>query len=93
MMMMNKPEVVRPIPKRVSEQYYHEAHQEGLNFDETNQGVMLAHEWHRRWTQQEEMNHTTPDHDFYDDIEQTLLPEDNDDLILILIVKEQRIHH
>jgi len=58
--------VVRPIPKRISEQFYNEAFQDGLTLQETNQAVVLAHEWHRRWTQQEEANHTMPDRDFYE---------------------------
>ncbi|KAG7352113.1 plastid lipid-associated PAP/fibrillin family protein [Nitzschia inconspicua] len=59
--------VLRPIPKRASEQYYTQAHECGLNLQETNQAVVMAHEWHRRWTQQEEANHTTPHQDFYHD--------------------------
>ncbi|KAL3924198.1 MAG: hypothetical protein SGILL_001189 [Bacillariaceae sp.] len=58
--------VLRPIPKRVTEQFYHQAHETGLTLQETNQAAVMAHEWHRRWTQQEEVNHTMPhDQDFY----------------------------
>jgi hypothetical protein len=58
--------VLRPIPKRMSEQYYQQAYQHGLTLQETNQAAIIAHEWHRKWTQQDEQDHTTPDADFYD---------------------------
>ena len=61
--MMN---VVRPIPKRISTQYYEQAHREGLTLNETNQAAMMAHDWHRKWTYQDEQNHTMPDKDFYE---------------------------
>jgi hypothetical protein len=57
--------VLRPIHKRMSEQFYNQAYQGGLTLRETNQATVMAHEWHRRWTQQEEVNHTTPHQDFY----------------------------
>lgn len=57
--------VVRPIPKRASDRYYNEAHREGLTLDETNRAAMLAHDWHRKWTRQDEANHTMPEEDFY----------------------------
>lgn len=57
--------VLRSIPKRMSDQYYNQAYQGGLTLQETNQAAVMAHEWHRRWTQQEEVNHTTPHQDFY----------------------------
>jgi hypothetical protein len=63
--------VLRPIPKRITEQYYHEAHQGGLTLQDTNQAAVLAHEWHRRWTQQEEVNHTMPGQDFYAPMQST----------------------
>ncbi len=58
--------VIRPIPKRVSEQFYNEAYEGGLKMLETSQATMLAHEWHRKWTQQDENNHTMPEQDFYE---------------------------
>jgi hypothetical protein len=58
--------VLRPIPKRITEQFYNEAFQEGLTLQETSKAAMLANEWHRRWTQQEEANHTMPENDFYE---------------------------
>lgn len=58
--------VVTPIPKRVSEQFYNEAFEGGLTLNETSQATMLAHDWHRKWTQQDENNHTTPEKDFYE---------------------------
>jgi hypothetical protein len=57
--------VVRPIPKRASEQYYQQAYESGLALQDTNEAAMLAHDWHRKWTQQDERDHTTPDADFY----------------------------
>jgi len=58
--------VVRPIPQRVSEQFYREAFESGLNLQETSNAAALANDWHRKWTQQDEQNHTTPEADFYD---------------------------
>lgn len=57
--------VVRPIPQRISEQFYNEAFEEGLTLKETGEAAALASDWHRKWTQQDEQNHTTPDADFY----------------------------
>lgn len=58
-------QVVRPIPKRATEQYYEEAFKDGLTLKETSEAAALAHDWHRRWTHQDEQNHTTPDANFY----------------------------
>jgi hypothetical protein len=58
--------VVRPIPHRINEQFYNEAFEEGLTMTETSAAAVLAHDWHRKWTQQDEQNHTMPDADFYD---------------------------
>ena len=58
--------VVRPIPKRATEQFYDEAYEEGHDMDDTHEAVMVAHEWHRRWTQQDEEGHTMPNEDFYE---------------------------
>jgi len=57
--------VIRPIPHRVSEQFYQEAFEEGLNLKDTSEAAALANDWHRKWTQQDEQNHTTPHADFY----------------------------
>jgi hypothetical protein len=57
--------VVRPIPQRISDQFYNEAFENGLTMQETNNAAVMAHDWHRRWTQQDEVNHTMPDEDFY----------------------------
>lgn len=56
---------VRPIPQRVSEQFYNEAFQEKIPMHQTNEAAAMAHDWHRRWTHQDEQNHTMPDEDFY----------------------------
>jgi hypothetical protein len=58
--------VVRPIPQRATEQFYNEAYEEGHNMKDTHDAVMIAHEWHRRWTQQDEEGHTMPHQDFYE---------------------------
>jgi hypothetical protein len=57
--------VVRPIPQRISEQFYNEAFQKGVTMQETSEAVVMAHDWHRKWTQQDEADHTMPDQDFY----------------------------
>lgn len=57
--------VVRPIPQRISEQFYEEAFEQGMNLKETSDAAALAHDWHRKWTHQDEQNHTTPNADFY----------------------------
>ena len=57
--------VVRPVPRRVTQQFYDEAYQEGLSIEETRKAAMVAQDWHRKWTQQDEKGHTTPNHDFY----------------------------
>lgn len=57
--------IIRPIPKRISAKFYDEAHRKGLTLHETNQAAMMAHDWHRKWTQQDETNHTMPEQDFY----------------------------
>ena len=57
--------IVRPIPNRISTQYYDEAHRKGLTFNETSQAAIIAQDWHRKWTYQDEENHTMPEKDFY----------------------------
>ena len=57
--------VVRPVPKRIAEQFYDEAYREGSTLHETNQAAVMAHDWHRKWTHQDEAYHTMPEEDFY----------------------------
>ena len=57
--------VVRPIPQRITEQFYDEAFQAGLTMRDTHQAAIVAHDWHRKWTQQDEQGHTMPQQDFY----------------------------
>ena len=57
--------VLRPIPQRVSKQFYDEIFQEGLTLTETSEAAAMAHEWHRKWTHQDERNHTNTEEDFY----------------------------
>jgi hypothetical protein len=58
--------VVRPIPQRASEQFYNDAYREGITNLETSEATVMAHEWHRKWTQQEETHHDYVDQDFYE---------------------------
>ena len=62
---INIMQIIRPIPKRISTQFYNEVHREGLTLRETTQATMIANDWHRKWTYQDEENHTLPDKDFY----------------------------
>mmetsp|Transcript_14131 Transcript_14131/g.32802 ORF Transcript_14131/g.32802 Transcript_14131/m.32802 type:complete len:772 (-) Transcript_14131:500-2815(-) len=57
--------VVRPVPKRISEQFYHEAHREGSTLHEANQAAIMAHDWNRKWVYQDEAYHTMPEEDFF----------------------------
>lgn len=58
--------VVRPIPQRAIEQFYNDAYREGLTNLETSEATVMAHEWHRKWTQQQETHHDHVDQDFYE---------------------------
>lgn len=60
------PKSIRPVSKRVSEQFYTDAYRQGLSMKETNDAAMMAQEWHRKWTHQEETHHTHVDRDFYE---------------------------
>mmetsp|Transcript_38653 Transcript_38653/g.93450 ORF Transcript_38653/g.93450 Transcript_38653/m.93450 type:complete len:579 (-) Transcript_38653:281-2017(-) len=60
------PKSIRPISKRVSDQFYSHAYRQGLSMRETNDAAMMAQEWHRKWTHQEETHHTHVDRDFYE---------------------------
>jgi len=39
-----------------------------LTLQETSQAAMMAHDWHRKWTYQDEANHTMPEEDFYQSV-------------------------
>jgi hypothetical protein len=54
--------VIRPITitKRATEEFYSQAFDEGFAADAVHQAVMESHEWHRKWTMQEEEGHTHP---------------------------------
>lgn len=60
------PKSIRPISKRISDQFYTDAYRQGLSMRETNDAAMMASEWHRKWTHQEETHHTHVDRDFYE---------------------------
>jgi hypothetical protein len=66
--------VIRPIPKRATEEFYSQAHEEGLAAQDVHKAVMESHEWHRKWTQQEEEGHTHP-HDNAREMSGALVPE------------------
>jgi hypothetical protein len=55
-----RPQVVRPIPKRATEEFYSRAFEEGIAAQDVHKAVMESHEWHRKWTLQEEQGHTQP---------------------------------
>eukprot|EP00980_Cylindrotheca_fusiformis_P028289 scaffold22589_cov138-Cylindrotheca_fusiformis.AAC.52 len=59
--------VVRPIPQRASEQFYDNVYREGISNQEASGAAVMAHEWHRKWTQQQETHHDVVDQDFYQD--------------------------
>ena len=53
--------VARPIPKSAVEQFYEESYRQGLQAEHVHEATVLAHEWHRKWTQQDEEGHTMPE--------------------------------
>ncbi|CAB9530629.1 expressed unknown protein [Seminavis robusta] len=56
--------VARPIPQRATEQFYDEAYRQGIPAYAVNAAIMDSHDWHRKWTQQDEVGHTMPhDHE------------------------------
>lgn len=57
--------VVRPVPKRIAEQFYDDAYRARSTLHESNQAAVMAHDWHRKWTYQDEAYHTMPEEDFY----------------------------
>jgi hypothetical protein len=52
--------VARPIPQRATEQFYDEAYRHGIPAYAVNAAIMDSHDWHRKWTQQDEEGHTMP---------------------------------
>ena len=54
-----KPMVARPIPKRATEKFYDEAYRQGIPQYAVNAAIMESHDWHRKWTTQDEECHTT----------------------------------
>lgn len=55
-----KLKVARPIPKPAIEQFYEESFQQGINAEQVHEATALAQDWHRKWTQQDELGHTMP---------------------------------
>lgn len=62
--------VIRPvtITKHATEEFYSQAFEEGLTAANIHQAVMDSHEWHRKWTLQEEEGHTHPHANYNADI-------------------------
>lgn len=52
--------MARPIPQRATEQFYDEAYRQGIPAYAVNAAIMDSHDWHRKWTQQDEEGHTMP---------------------------------
>jgi len=69
-----KPFVSRPIPKRATEKFYDEAYRQGIPAYAVNAAIMESHDWHRKWTQQDEEGHTMP-HDENDNRPTGALPQ------------------
>jgi len=54
--------VVRPIPQKVTEEFYRQAHEKGISASEVHAAVIESHEWHRKWhPHNEEDGHATVD--------------------------------
>lgn len=69
-----KPFMSRPIPKRATEKFYDEAYRQGIPAYAVNAAIMESHDWHRKWTQQDEEGHTMP-HDENDNRPTGALPQ------------------
>eukprot|EP00522_Entomoneis_paludosa_P017925 CAMPEP_0172440088 /NCGR_PEP_ID=MMETSP1065-20121228/855_1 /TAXON_ID=265537 /ORGANISM="Amphiprora paludosa, Strain CCMP125" /LENGTH=677 /DNA_ID=CAMNT_0013188869 /DNA_START=212 /DNA_END=2245 /DNA_ORIENTATION=- len=52
--------VTRPIPKSAVEQFYEETYKHGIKAEDVHEATILAQDWHRKWTQQDEQGHTMP---------------------------------
>jgi len=52
--------VAKPIPQRATEQFYDETYKQGIPAYAVNEAIMESHDWHRKWTQQDEQGHTMP---------------------------------
>ena len=66
--------VARPIPQRATEQFYDEAYRQGIPAYAVNAAIMESHDWHRKWTQQDEEGHTMP-HDHQRPLVSGALPQ------------------
>jgi len=66
--------VARPIPQRATEQFYDEAYRQGIPAYAVNAAIMESHDWHRKWTQQDEEGHTMP-HDNQSSLPMGTLPQ------------------
>ena len=66
--------VARPIPKRATEKFYDEAYRQGIPAYAVNAAIMESHDWHRKWTTQDEEGHTMP-HDNHQTLPAGALPQ------------------
>jgi hypothetical protein len=53
--------VVQPIPSHAVEEFYNEAHRQGIAGSEIHAATAIAQDWHRKWTHQDEQGHTQPE--------------------------------
>ena len=53
--------VARPIPKAAVEEFYDETYRHGMHAEHVHEATVLAQDWHRKWTQQDEQGHTMPE--------------------------------
>ena len=71
---VRQPLVTRPIPKRATEKFYDEAYRQGIPAYAVNAAIMESHDWHRKWTSQDEEGHTMP-HDNHQTLPAGALPQ------------------
>mmetsp|Transcript_3676 Transcript_3676/g.7894 ORF Transcript_3676/g.7894 Transcript_3676/m.7894 type:complete len:465 (-) Transcript_3676:799-2193(-) len=50
-----------PIPKTAIEQFYNETYKQGIEAQHAHEAAILAQDWHRKWTLQDEQGHTMPE--------------------------------
>ena len=53
--------ITNPIPQHAAEEFYQAAAKEGIAMNFVHAAVMQSHDWHRKWTQQDEQGHTMPE--------------------------------
>ena len=53
--------VHKPIPQHATEEFYQATFAAGVAGEAVHVAVMESHDWHRKWTQQDEQGHTMPE--------------------------------